>query len=159
VENLVVETESGSATQGSPVLITDLHNYGMPFIRYRIGDVAIMQDGSCACGRGLPRIRSIEGRVLDALRTKDGRIVPGEFFPHLMKDIPEVREFQVRQESLDRICLSVVLSAELSERSRSLLQFEVGRIFGDSASVIIQPVDAIPRLASGKRRVTIGLGV
>jgi phenylacetate-CoA ligase len=106
----------------------------------------------------LPRIRSIEGRVLDALRTRDGRIVPGEFIPHLMKDIPEVREFQARQETIDRILLNVVLSGELSERSQALLKFEIGRIFGDSTSVVIQPVDAIPKLASGKRRVTIGLG-
>src|SRR5436305_75 len=79
----------------SEILVTDLHNYGMPFIRYRIGDLGVLRTtGRCACGRGLPKLHSIEGRTLDILRTRNGRVVPGELFPHVMKDIPEIEEFQ-----------------------------------------------------------------
>ena len=53
-------------------------------------------DRSCRCGRGLPLLKAIEGRVLDALRTADGRTVPGEFFPHLLKEIPEVADYPRR---------------------------------------------------------------
>jgi phenylacetate-CoA ligase len=153
-ENILAETDGAGI---APVLITDLHNLGMPFIRYRIGDCAVIGHGACACGRGLPRIRSIEGREFDLLRTSDGRTVPGEFFPHLLKELPEVREFQVRQEAPDRIRVSLVLHAELSESSQALLRSEVDKVFGRGTALAVDRVDQIPLLASGKRRVTIGL--
>jgi len=157
-ENLLVET-AGPATGGpAELLVTDLHNYGMPFVRYAIGDVGLLDGSACACGRGLPRIRSVEGRGLDVLRAADGRVVPGEFFPHLLKEFPEIREYQVRQKSLDRIVILAVLSRPLPERSRSLLEQEVCKVFGGTTRVELEPVESIPRLASGKRRVTVGLG-
>lgn len=157
-ENLLLETELPPDQGSSELLVTDLHNYGMPFIRYRIGDLGRIGETVCSCGRGLPLLSGIEGRVLEVLRTKDGRIVPGEFFPHLLKDVPEVREFQVRQTTLDSIVISVVLSAPLSEVSRTLLRHETEKIFGSDVQVEIKPVDAIPRRPSGKRTVTVGLG-
>lgn len=156
-ENVLLESEGEAADGVAPVLVTDLHNLGMPFIRYRIGDLATFDSRPCGCGRGLPRIRSIEGRVLDALRTAEGRVVPGEFIPHLMKDIREVREFQARQDAPDSITLSIVYDGALSERSRSLLASEIAKVFGAATTVRIERVLEIPRLKSGKRRVTIGL--
>jgi phenylacetate-CoA ligase len=130
----------------------------MPFLRYEIGDVGQLGNAPCACGRGLHRLLRIEGRVLDVLRTPSGAIVPGEFFPHILKDVPEVIEFQVEQKRLDHILLSLVLSEDLSSRSRALLDSEIRRWFGDNSIVELKRVESIPRRASGKRRVTIGLG-
>lgn len=154
-ENLYVETE-GAADLGSQILVTDLHNYGMPMIRYRNGDLGILKRAACPCGRGLPLIASIDGRVLDLLRTADGRVVPGEFFPHLLKDIHEIREFQVEQTKMEEITLSVVLNAPIGETSVALLNREIGRLFGKTR-VMIKPVESIPLRPSGKRRVTIGM--
>jgi phenylacetate-CoA ligase len=156
-ENLVVETRDRSGTAPSEILITDLHNYGMPFVRYESGDVGRMADISCRCGRGLPRLTAIEGRVLDALRTADGRTVPGEFFPHLLKDIPEVAHYLVEQTSIDRLVILAVLTRPLSERSERLLRHEIGKVFGPRTVYDLQPVTEIPRLSSGKRRVTVGM--
>ena len=78
------------------VVITDLFNLGMPFIRYLNGDRAKAGWTLCA-GRGLPLLRQVVGRRLDTLRTPDGRSIPGELFPHLLKDFPLVRRFQVAQ--------------------------------------------------------------
>ena len=85
------------------MVITDLFNYGMPFIRYATGDRAVAGFTSCECGRGLPLMRKIVGRQLDVIRTPDGRIIPGEFFPHLMKDFQTVCRFQVVQDRPGRI--------------------------------------------------------
>ena len=84
-ENLVVETRDPASDRASEILITDLHNYGMPFVRYASGDLGRITETSCPCGRGLPQLQSVDGRVLDALRTANGRLVPGEFFPHVLK--------------------------------------------------------------------------
>lgn len=157
-ENLLVEKQpEAQGGTNSELLVTDLHNYGMPFIRYRIGDVGTLSDSDCPCGRGLPVLRRIEGRVLEVLRAADGRTVPGEFFPHLMKEICEVREFQVQQRSLDDVVLSVVLSRPFSEASETLLRKEMARVFTSRTRLTINPVHSIPRLPSGKRRLVIGL--
>jgi phenylacetate-CoA ligase len=157
-ENLVVETGDGSSGNPSEILVTDLHNYGMPFVRYAMGDLGTISYEPCPCGRGLPRIGSIEGRVLDTLRTADGRTVPGEFFPHLLKDVPEFAQYRVEQKTADHIVISAVLAETLSEKSRTLLRTEIEKVFGSATKWEVQEVSEIPRLGSGKRRVTVGLG-
>src|SRR5581483_3500329 len=84
-ENLIVEVivDGRPARPGETgeVVITDLHNLGMPFIRYANGDLATaMDDSACACGRSLPRIGSIEGRVTETLRDAEGGRVSGLVF-------------------------------------------------------------------------------
>ena len=118
VENVLIETAAPPSAGPSEILVTDLHNYGMPFIRYAIGDLGVLDDSPCRCGRGLPKIQRIEGRVLDALRTADGRTIPGEFFPHVLKDIPEIAQYRVEQRALDHIVILAVLRSSLSESSR-----------------------------------------
>jgi phenylacetate-CoA ligase len=157
-ENLVVETHDHDGDTPSEILVTDLHNYGMPFVRYATGDVGTISRASCPCGRGLPMLESIEGRVLDVLRTPDGRTVPGEFFPHLLKEVPEVAQYRVEQRTLDHVVISAVLNQPLSEQSAGLLRDEIGKVFGAATRWEVQPVSEIPNLRSGKRRVTVGLG-
>lgn len=156
-ENILVETTRPSAQGPSEILITDLHNYGMPFIRYSIGDVGMLDDSECACGRGLPKLASVSGRVLDVLRTADGRVVTGEIFPHLLKEVPEIAEYQVEQKSIDRIQISVVLSGGISEKSLQLLDMEFKKVLGAHTKIDLKKVDKIPKLPSGKRRIVIGL--
>jgi len=157
-ENLVVETRNGQSDEPSELLVTDLHNYGMPFVRYATGDLGTISAMRCPCGRGLPMLESIEGRVLDTLRTADGRTVPGEFFPHLLKEVPEFAQYRVEQRTLDHVVISAVLNQPLSERSAALLRDEIGKVFGAATRWELQPVSEIPALRSGKRRVTVGLG-
>jgi phenylacetate-CoA ligase len=158
-ENLVVEVREPASNAPSEILITDLHNYGMPFVRYESGDLGRIADASCRCGRGLPLLQSVEGRVLDALRAADGRVVPGEFFPHLLKDVPEVAQYRVEQTSIDRLVISAVLTQPLSDRSESLLEREIGKVFGTGMHYELQPVSQLGSLSSGKRRITVGMGL
>jgi phenylacetate-CoA ligase len=156
-ENLLVETER-PGSDSSEILVTDLHNHGMPFVRYRTGDAGRLLNGTCACGRGLPMLGAIDGRVLDVLRSADGRTVPGEFFPHLLKDVPEIVQFQVEQKTPAHIVITAVLSGALSDKSAALLNGEVAKVFGTATRCELRQVDEIRALPSGKRRVTVGLG-
>jgi len=156
-ENILVETARPPEEGPSQLLLTDLHNYGMPFIRHAIGDVGLLEESECSCGRGLPRLRSLNGRVLDMLRAADGRLVSGEFFPHLLKEIPEIVEYQVQQKDVDQVEISAVLSGPLSEQSRVLLDREFKKALGGGTKIEIRKVDKIAKLPSGKRRTVIGL--
>jgi phenylacetate-coenzyme A ligase PaaK-like adenylate-forming protein len=160
VEHLLVEVldDDGQPTpegEEGNVVITDLYNYGMPFIRYANGDRAVAGWKNCSCGRGLPLLRKVVGRRLDVIRTPDGRLVPGEFFPHLVKDYPAIRRFQVAQQRTDYVQLRAVLNEEWNEASRRSLELEIRQVLGPAVHFEFVPVDDIPLTAAGKHRVVV----
>lgn len=152
-DHLVVEV-AGDREPGE-IVVTDLHNYAMPFIRYANGDLAVPSREHCACGRGLPLLHSIEGRKLDAIVTRNGRIVPGEFFPHMMKEIPGVERFQVVQNSLDELDIFIVSRRDFTETGLSFIGCEVKKVLGDGVRLRYHFVEDIPLTHSGKLRVTV----
>jgi phenylacetate-CoA ligase len=159
-EQLVVEIldDDGQPTPDGEignVVITDLYNYGMPFIRYAIGDQAVAGFARCSCGRGMPLLRGVSGRRLDSLRTPDGRKVPGEFFPHLLKDFAGIRQFQVVQPALDQLELRVVLAPTWTAAEQQKLLDQVTRMMGPHVVVQLQAVPAIELTRAGKHRVVV----
>jgi hypothetical protein len=75
-----------------------------------------------------------------------------------LKEIPELTHYRVEQKSIDRIVISAVLTGPLSDRSETLLRREIGSVFGSGTTCELQPVTHLPKLSSGKRRVTVGMG-
>jgi len=159
MENVVLEFVKDNGQMVNPgelgkVLVTDLHNYAMPFIRYEIGDLAIPSSRDCPCGRSLPLIESIEGRITDIIVCQRGFIL-GTLFPHLLKDF-SVRQYQVIQESLDKIIIKIVPAEGFSQGQSQNIVETVQHLTGPSAEVEIDLVDDIPpSKLSGKRRVVI----
>jgi phenylacetate-CoA ligase len=160
-DHLVVETvdESGQPIIDQPgkVVVTDLHNYGMPFIRYATGDVGQLVSRPCTCQRGLPLLSHIEGRELDIILFADGRRLPGEYFPHIFKDCPQVGRFQVVQERLEEIRVRIVLAAGAGADSIEAVRERLQHDLGDSIDIDLELVNEIPPTPAGKRRVTVSL--
>ncbi len=155
-ENLVVETAGSPGTEASDILITDLHNYGTIFLRYSIGDLGIISDRVCECGRGLPLLESIQGRSVDVLKLANGRSITGLFFRHILKELPEVMEYQVWQDSLEKITLNVVLSGPLSEQSQNLMDNELGKLLGP-VKYELKQVSELQQGRSGKNKTIVSL--
>jgi len=160
-DHLVVETvdESGQPVQGESgnVAVTDLHNYAMPFVRYLNGDRATLSGQRCECGRGLPLMDSVDGRILDVITTPDGRVVPGEFFVHAMLDFTDVKQYQVVQNTRTSLEVRIVPRAGFTADDRQRLRARIGAFVGPEVELSIVDVDTIPLTASGKRRVTVSL--
>lgn len=154
VEVLDEEKRPAPAGMEGDVAITDLRNYGLPFIRYLNGDRAVAAAGPCACGRGLPLLERVVGRRLDILTTPDGRRVPGEFFPHLLKDFQAIRRFQVLQESPDEVTLKVVLLPGVEPRLAEI-EREARGVLGPAVRFAIRAVEDIPLTAAGKLQVVV----
>jgi phenylacetate-CoA ligase len=93
--------------------------------------------------------------VLDAIRTPSGHVLPGEFFPHMLKDVPGVQRFQLVQRQLDRLDLAIVRGADFDEASLAYIRREVVKVLGDSVELDCHFVDDIPLTPSGKLRVTV----
>jgi phenylacetate-CoA ligase len=135
------------------VVCTGLQNRLQPLIRYRIGDVAQWaMDQDCQCGRHMPILERIEGRLEDVCFTRDGREMLR--FDTVFKGIDNIREAQVVQEKLDSFTIYVVPIEGFGMRDvemlRNNMQLHVGDVHTD-----VKAVDAIPRSPSGKFRAVI----
>ena len=122
VETQVVEFEPVDPAQPQGicrVLVTHLGNTVMPLIRYELGDTVLrggLQWERCACGRALPRMQPVIGRVSDIIRTPAGHFVHGEYFTHLFYNQDVVSAFQVHQTDLHRLVIRVVPGAAYHDR-------------------------------------------
>lgn len=80
------------------IVVTDLLNRAMPLIRYKIGDVGSWAEGTCECGRSLPRLQSLDGRSTDFIVAADGRIVSGVFLAtYVLAQRPSLGRVQLQQ--------------------------------------------------------------
>ncbi|MFP4606337.1 MAG: phenylacetate--CoA ligase family protein [Thiohalospira sp.] len=158
-DHLVVEAVDGAgqpAPGGGDLAITDLHNFGFPFVRYRNGDQGLPGGAGCPCGRGLPVLERLDGRSLDVIRTPSGATIPGEYFFNVMRRVGGVRRFQVVQEALDRLEVRYVLGPEFTPAAQERIEAEIRRVLGGEAmEVIYRAMEELPTTASGKLRVTI----
>ncbi len=137
------------------IVVTNLNNHGMPFIRYRVGDVGQLSDVVCRCGRGLPMMEVVRGRTTDMFKTRDGRAVHGEFFTHLFYGISEVKQFQVIQKAYDHIVVSIVQKAPLPPERLAFLERAIKDVMGSDIRIEFQFLEAIPLRSSGKYLFTI----
>ena len=135
-------------------MITDLTNRGMPFIRYANGDRAIAGGTSCPCGRGLSLLQAVTGRRLDVLTTPDGRALPGEFFPHILKELASVQQFQVIQDDPAAVTVRLV-APTWQEQDERWLRAEVAATAGPLLRLDVERVNAIPLTAAGKLQVVV----
>jgi phenylacetate-CoA ligase len=144
--------------ESGDVVITDLHNYGMPFVRYKNGDRATLTTERCPCGRGLPMLANVDGRILDLIVTPDGIHVSGEFFIFVMLGFPSVRQFQFVQTQTDEIEVRIVQgSTLLSAEDKMRLVEKVREGVGSRMRINVREVAHIPPAPSGKRRVSVSL--
>lgn len=136
------------------IVVTNLNNYGMPFIRYRVGDIGQLSDVVCPCGRGLPMMEVLQGRRIDMFKAKDGRVVWGGF-ASLMFDMPGVKRFQLVQKSLDKVVIRIVKDAPLDEARLAEIERTVHIALGDDVDVEFEYPEEITVERSGKYRYTI----
>ena len=163
-ENVLVEIFRDGARckagESGELVVTELNNWAMPLIRYRLGDFGALSDTPCACGRGLPRIQNIFGRAYDIVVNSAGKKYHGEFFMYILEDAKRsglaIKGMQVRQIAIDALEIKSVCS---EESLPSIERFFVDRLksdFDKDVQVEFFAVDQVDREASGKMRVIIG---
>ena len=150
----VREGKPAAPGEAGEILLTPLGLYGMPLLRYRVEDVGSPSDAVCACGRGLPAMAVVEGRVQDLISLPQGGFLPGEFFPHLLKDF-DISQFQVEQERLDKLTLRLVRGPGFSEEQLDYVLGKVREYTSGRIQVDVEFPDNIPASPSGKFRYTI----
>jgi phenylacetate-CoA ligase len=138
------------------VLVTDLTNYSVPLIRYALGDIATAIDPRCPCGRGLPLIGEIQGRIQSIIVGSNGCFLPGAFFAHFLKDYGHIiKQFQVVQERLGEIDFNIVKGTRFSEAELDKLVLVLRRHLGDELKINLNYVDSIALVRTGKHRHSV----
>jgi phenylacetate-CoA ligase len=160
VEQLIVEVVRPDGSEAGPgetgaVIVTDLLNRAMPFIRYRIEDMAEVADHPCICGRAIPTVRRVIGRTADFLRRRDGSRVAGiSLIENTLTDIAGIDQMQIVQESIERLVVRIVPGADLTPANRAALANYFAATF-PGTDVELQDVAAIPAEPNGKYRFSI----
>ncbi len=163
-ENIIAEVVD-DATNPMPagakgrILITNLHNYAMPLIRYEIGDAGAISDQPCPCGRGLPLLSKLCGRTNDILFTRSGKSIPGLALPRKFLANLGVEQFQIVQENFDEVRLNIVLDGqyppERLEEVTKEIKTRYHPILGNDIAININFVAQIVLTESGKRNTMI----
>jgi phenylacetate-CoA ligase len=137
------------------ILATTLHNYAMPLIRYDTGDIGRATDDECPCGRRQRLLAEIVGRSVDVLTTPEGTKVHGWFFLYIFWEFGQgIREYQVVQETPDRVMIKIVPRADFNPRVLDKIA-EAVRLRSERWVVEFKIVDKIERQASGKHKFII----
>jgi len=142
--------------ESGEVVVTNLHAYASPYLRYVLGDQAIVGDPVCRCGAPFATLRGVQGRTMDALVLPGGRVMHHwELLPMSFWDMTWHRQYQLVQESLDRFVLRVVTEAEPPAGDVERILLWVREKLGPRATFVLEPVDEVERARSGKWRVCV----
>jgi phenylacetate-CoA ligase len=160
MDTLIVEfVRDGKAVQpGEPgaIVVTDLTNYGMPFIRYRLGDVGVPSDRRCKCGRSYLLMESVEGRAADYIVTPDGKFVSGisltENFATLIQGLAQM---QIVQERIDHLIFRIVRGEDFGAKSEQQIAVLAKQRFGERMKYSVEFVESIQPDSSGKHRFCV----
>ncbi len=137
------------------LVITELVNFGMPMIRYDVGDRGVPADRLCPCGRGLPLMESVTGRTADFLVAEQGYRVAGiSIIENSLTRIPGLRQMQIVQDRADHLLVNLVASGDYTAESGGELVASLRRILGAGMQVDLNLVEGIPQEKSGKYRFT-----
>ncbi|MBB3117047.1 phenylacetate--CoA ligase family protein [Pseudoduganella violacea] len=159
-EDIIVETVGPDGQplprgQAGEIVVTHLATGDYPFIRYRTGDIGVLDTKACSCGRGLPLLKEIQGRSTDFLVARDGTVMHGLALVYILRDLPQVKAFRICQESLDLTEVQVVLEAPLDAELRAKIERGFKARLGADVQVDVRQVDAIAPEKSGKFRYVV----
>jgi len=160
-DSLIVEfiRDGKPVPPGEPgaIVVTDLTNYGMPFIRYKVGDVGVPSAKTfCACGCTYPIMDSLEGRVADYVVTPDGNYISGiSLTENFAMHLPGVKQMQIVQEQIDFLLFRIVKGELFAEQTVQDINRLAQERFGSQMNWRIEYVDSIQSERSGKYRFCI----
>ncbi len=155
VEILRPDGSPCDAGEVGEVVATSLMHYSQPFVRFRLGDLAAWDGEPCPCGRAMPVIKEVVGRIEDVVTGPDGRQLVR--FHGIFVNQPHVREGQIIQEALTRIRVKIVPTPEFNESDVADIVARVQQRLSAAVEVIVEPVNDIPRTKAGKFKAVISL--
>lgn len=159
-EDLIVETVRPDGTlvargDVGEIVVTHMATADFPFVRYRTGDMGVLSDEPCACGRGLQVLKEVQGRTTDFIVARNGTVMHGLALIYTMRDLPGVERFKIEQLTRDQTIIKVVAGPAfgVAEEMRIIRDFK-SRL-GDTVDIRVDRVSHIANEISGKFRYVV----
>lgn len=159
-EDTIVEIVDGQgdvqpAGISGEIVVTHMATSDFPFIRYRTGDIGMLGNTPCSCGRGLPLLKEIQGRSTDFVIASDGTVMHGLALIYILRDLPAVRAFKIIQESLNLTRVQVVANPSFGITDETTIREGLQARLGNDVEIDIQLLAEIPPEKSGKHRYVV----
>lgn len=159
-EDVIVETVDGGGRPtpaGTPgeIVVTHLATRDFPFIRYRTGDIGVLDDSACPCGRTLPVLREIQGRTTDFVVAEDGTVMHGLALIYILRDLPGLKRFKIVQESRTRTKVLLVPGPGFNPRALDEIKSGFRARLGARVEVQTEVVPELQAERSGKFRYVV----
>lgn len=137
------------------IVVTHLATSEFPFIRYRTGDVGVLSDTCCPCGRSLPLLQEIQGRTTDFVIAQDGTVMHGLALIYVLRELAGIENFRITQNSVDQVDVEIVRAENFSNQSASKIVAAFRERLGESVQVDLHFKEHIEREKTGKYRYVI----
>jgi phenylacetate-CoA ligase len=152
---VIRDGEPAGPGERGEVVVTNLWNKAMPFIRYKLGDIGVVSDEVCTCGRTLPLMDVVEGRLDDFIVLPSGRIIPPGAVVPLFFNLPHIEQFKVIQYKKDAVTVTIVPGQQYSDAVEKPLVHRLETVFGEPVYITVEKVETIEQKARGKYRAVI----
>lgn len=137
------------------IVVTHLDNFGMPFIRYRMGDMGKLSNKRCACGRATPILEAIEGRATDFIVTPDGKTLHALALIYVLRDIEGIEQFKIIQETKDYLEIKIIRNGKFSLAGEKIIDDKIKKLLGNEVKIAFDYEDFIESEKSGKYRYVV----
>ncbi len=141
--------------EAGEIVVTHLRTAEFPFVRYRTGDIGVLSDDSCPCGRGLPILKEVQGRTTDFITAMDGTQMHGLALIYHVRDVPGVNNFKIVQQSLSQTDILLEVNDNFDDSSLKEIKNNFNKRLGQDVTVTIEIVDRIASEKSGKYRYVV----
>ena len=146
----VVDDDGNQLESGKEgkILATSLHNYAMPFIRYDTGDLGILSNEKCECGRDTPLLEKIIGRTTDYLEFSNGAIIGTPILTILFGKF-DIIQYQIVQKDINTILVNIVKGKNYRKDDEKEIRDTFYKHVGD-INIMFDYVDKIETTKAGK---------
>lgn len=155
ITEFIKDGEPVAPGERGEVVVTNLWNKAMPFIRYKLGDIGTPSDETCACGRTLPLMEIVEGRLDDFIVLPSGRVIPPGAVVPLFLTLPHIEQFKVIQHKKDAVDIKIVPGQKYTDAVEKTLVTRLETVFGEPVTIGIEKVETVEQKARGKYRAVI----
>jgi len=138
--------------QEGQIVATVLNLYGFPIIRYNTEDIGSLSNSKCPCGRGLPLLKKIQGRISDRIITGNGKIITIHMFTGLFMPFNEVDQFRIRQKSPNSFFFDLKVKKMLNNELLNFLREKISILLGNNAEFDINFVENVELHDSNAKR-------
>lgn len=149
-----IRNENEGMEGGGSIVVTSLYNYGMPLIRYVVGDTGHLIEDRCPCGRGLSLMNPTLGRSVDYFILPEGAMVSPYAMTCAIENIEGMKQYQIVQEERGYALVNVVPNDRFNQESEQGIKFALEKVL-PGVKVYVNLVDEIAREKSGKYRIVV----